>query len=54
MGKMAPEGWWYLEAMNDENGEIIVVWACSDFCKMSMWKLGPGKLDLTTNLDLDI
>ena len=55
MGKMAPEGWLYLEARIDEGfdaegdpvSDALVVWACSPTCAASLWKGGPGSLDLT-------
>ena len=40
---MAPEGWFYMEAKDDEDPEAtIIVLACSEACKNAMWKVGPG------------
>lgn len=45
-GRLAPLYWLFLET-RDEDGEILVTWACSSSCALAMWKKGPGKLDLT-------
>lgn len=48
MGKIAPEGWFYIEAKDETNpGQEFIVYACSTPCRDGLWKLGPGKLDLT-------
>jgi hypothetical protein len=47
MGTIAPSGWFYLEASDDEDPEdVIIVYACSVECRDGLWKVGPGKLDL--------
>lgn len=51
IGKMAPADWFFLEAADElEPSNIIIVYACSEDCKKSLWKQGPGKLDLTEGL----
>lgn len=39
----APKGWLYLEAKDDETGDVIVVWSRSDACALALWKQGPGE-----------
>jgi hypothetical protein len=44
---LAPKDWYYLEARDEEqrdDGETIVVYACSRVCAWSQWREGPGKL----------
>jgi len=52
-GTMAPSGWLYLEAVDDEEGpsSTLIVWACSATCAASLWRPGPGKLDLGESVD---
>jgi hypothetical protein len=38
----APEDWFFLEAKDDDSGEIVIVHACSVACAASLWKKGPG------------
>jgi len=40
----APDGWLYLEAVDDEEGpsSAIIVLACSDTCALALWKPGRG------------
>ena len=45
-GTLAPENWLFLEAQDDETDEITVIWACTERCALTLWKHGPGTLDL--------
>lgn len=48
LGKLAPEGWFYLEATDDTNpNNCLIIWACSKECADKQWLAGPGRLDLT-------
>lgn len=42
---LAPKDWLYLEVTiddEDEPGDSLVVYACSEECATGMWKKGPG------------
>lgn len=42
MRHAAPEGWFYLEAMVED--AAVIIYACSERCRDSAWKHGPGDL----------
>lgn len=41
----APDFWFYIESTDRTPGSrgLYVVWACSEECRASLWKLGPGR-----------
>jgi hypothetical protein len=47
MRTVAPEGWSYIEIPDDEDPtDSMIGYACSKKCRDSLWKQGPGKLEL--------
>lgn len=46
MRQVAPDGWLFLQAMDEETGEITIVYACTPFCALALWQSGPGKINL--------
>lgn len=42
--RMCPEGWFYGESADDETGAVMVIMVCSEKCKGSFFKPGPGRL----------
>lgn len=43
---IAPEGWFFLERKLEDEDDSIIIWACSEACKDSLWRPGPGILEL--------
>lgn len=53
MRTCAPAGWFWREVEVENDGKIdpektIMVYVCSEHCKNSFWKQGPGKFNLFT------
>lgn len=43
MGRPAPEGWYFIEAVDEEDPEMVfLIYACSVACRDGLWQLGPG------------
>lgn len=53
MFTLAPADWFYAEFAIDDATEHYVVLACSEACKLSVWKPGPGKIISLTEEELD-
>lgn len=51
IGRMAPSGWLYGEARDEDSGsrEVIVVSVCSETCANCFWHPGNDRLDLTAD-----
>ena len=53
----APPDWFYLEAKDDEDSKpeetVIIVYACSQECALSLWKKGPGPRWPAEQMSLD-
>lgn len=50
MRAVAPAGWFYLEIQEDDEDtedDAMIAYACSEECRDTMWKRGPGRLDLS-------
>ena len=50
---MAPPGWLFMEVEADDDGEleIFVLWACKEACALALWKKGPGRLTVDSKKD---
>lgn len=46
-GYMVPEHWHYIESKvaHSTRGQVHIVFACSDACRDSLWRRGPGPGD---------
>jgi hypothetical protein len=53
-GTYAPQGWLYAEVLNEdeelEEDRVLVIAVCGEECARALWKVGPGKIDLTLDV----